>query len=122
MDRSKRILLLSNSELDQANCFLAVSHVMMQLDSDLEVHFASYAALKDAAASTSDYARRLNPKAKRIVFHQINALNSVESLAINGNVGVVDLIEAKPRNMECTSDSKSNQSHIFAVSRRAAHG
>jgi hypothetical protein len=96
MNRPKRLLLLSNSELGQANVFLAVSHALMMTDANVEIHIASYPALKKSVTATSAFAQELNPKARPIIFHAINALSSVDAMAQNPEVDVPWLIEMKP--------------------------
>lgn len=96
MDRPRRILLTSNSELGQANVFLAVSHALMMTEANIEVHFASYPALQSSVAATSDYARELNPEARPIVFHPIHALSNLDALAQNQEMQIDQLFDMKP--------------------------
>lgn len=45
MAEEKRVLMLTNAELGQANIFLAVSHELVSLDPSLKLHIASFAPL-----------------------------------------------------------------------------
>ncbi len=50
--RRPRVLFLSNAELGQANVCLAVSHALLEeVDVDVDVHVASFEALRKTAAS-----------------------------------------------------------------------
>ncbi|ODA80786.1 hypothetical protein RJ55_03745 [Drechmeria coniospora] len=61
MAEERRILMLTNAELGQANIFLAVSHELMRLDSSLKLHICSFAELSTSVesikASSSDAAK-----------------------------------------------------------------
>lgn len=92
----KKILLLSNSELGQANPFLAVAHSIMISRPDIQVHIASYPALRSEVESTSAYAQHLVPAAQPIVFHPVNAMSTLEALA-NPHVRLLELVRTPPR-------------------------
>jgi len=96
MAAPKKILFLSNSELGQANCFLATSHALMLLRPDIEIHFASYKRIRKAVQSTSDYARTLQPKANPIIFHEIKALSNQEALVARPELGVWEFMRSRP--------------------------
>lgn len=93
----KRVLILSNCERGQANCFLATSHALMTLAPEVEIHFASYASIEKNVKATSDFARKVQPNAKPIVFHEIKAISQVEAMASRAEVGLRVLVEAEPK-------------------------
>lgn len=97
MARPKRVLLLCNSELGQANCFLATGYALAVLAPDVEVHFASYPAIKAAVASTSELARQVRAEAKPVIFHSINAMSSLEAWGMNLKPEVERLARSPPR-------------------------
>ncbi|UNI13378.1 hypothetical protein JDV02_000127 [Purpureocillium takamizusanense] len=51
MDNQKKVLMLTNSELGQANVFLAVAHELLQLDSRVQVDICSFAPLANHVSS-----------------------------------------------------------------------
>ncbi|KAK0734499.1 hypothetical protein B0T26DRAFT_670790 [Lasiosphaeria miniovina] len=59
----RKVLLLTNSELGQANVFLATSHALLQLGA--EVHFASFPAIESSVRALS----------REIVFHAVEGVD-----------------------------------------------
>ncbi|RDA93586.1 hypothetical protein CP533_6193, partial [Ophiocordyceps camponoti-saundersi (nom. inval.)] len=69
-----KILLITNSELGQANVFLTTCEAILQLDPDAEIHLASFARLADTVAA-------VNSKLHRpLHFHRIAAMSMLQGL------------------------------------------
>lgn len=68
----KKILLAVNSEYGQANVFLAVAHSLQALDSDVQIHIASFAPISDDVSSASDYSRQCAQGARPWQFHLLD--------------------------------------------------
>ncbi|KAL1879697.1 hypothetical protein VTK73DRAFT_6872 [Phialemonium thermophilum] len=76
MSRPKRVLILTNSEHGQANVCLATSYALLTVDEEVEVHFASFAAIEDDVQEIAEFASEHNTKSgRRIIFHKINGLD-----------------------------------------------
>lgn len=58
MSRPKSVLLLTNSELGQANVHLAVAYSIIQQDPTVQVHIASFRRLAGAVRDLSDLAQQ----------------------------------------------------------------
>ncbi|KAK4120291.1 glycosyltransferase family 1 protein [Parathielavia appendiculata] len=81
----KKILLVTNSELGQANIFLAAGHALVSRDPDVEVHYASFPALSKPVFEASRYALRCSPKARPFVFHALEGVSFIAAfMAVNG--------------------------------------
>ncbi|RDA90232.1 hypothetical protein CP533_6859 [Ophiocordyceps camponoti-saundersi (nom. inval.)] len=75
---SRKILLLTNSELGEANVFLALSPALLQSDPDVEVHLASFASLKQHVDQVRINVEKTLPN-KSIVFHEIQGSSMLDS-------------------------------------------
>ncbi|GAB1315439.1 hypothetical protein MFIFM68171_05649 [Madurella fahalii] len=81
----KKILLVTNSELGQANVFLAAGHALYPLDADVQVHYASFPALSKSVSKASDHALRCSPGAHPFVFHPLDGTSMIDAFeAVNG--------------------------------------
>ncbi|KAJ5104264.1 family 1 glycosyltransferase [Penicillium argentinense] len=78
--RPRKILLLTNVERGEANVFLATSHSLLQLEPNVELHFASFTGLEDTVSAVSEDVRRSVPEAKPIIFHKIEGLTFMEGV------------------------------------------
>lgn len=76
----KKILLLTNSEFGEANIYLATCHALIQADPTVEIHFASFNAVKNLVSTVNEYAHRTAPQAQPVVFHEIQGLPMTEAL------------------------------------------
>lgn len=77
----KRVLLATNSEHGQANVFLAVGHALQAADPDVQIHFASFAAIAKDVSSASQYSTQCTPSAQPWAFHQLDGLSFMDMLA-----------------------------------------
>ncbi|WQF84437.1 Putative UDP-glucuronosyl/UDP-glucosyltransferase [Colletotrichum destructivum] len=66
----KRILLITNAELGQANVYLAVSHELLKQDPAIDLHVASFGALESAVAAVAPAA----------TFHELHGATWKEAL------------------------------------------
>lgn len=78
--RPRKILLLTNIDRGEANVFLATSHALLQLDPDVEIHFATFGGLEESITSAWEHARQTAPQANPIIFHEIKGLSMAEGL------------------------------------------
>ena len=78
--RPRKILLLTNIDRGEANVFLATSHALLQLDPDVEIHFATFTGLEESVTSVWQHARRTVPQAKPIIFHEIKGLSMADGI------------------------------------------
>lgn len=85
----KRVLLLTNSEHGQANVYLAVSHSLLSLEQDVEVHLASFPPIEKFVKVTSEFAQTRCKHEKSIVFHQIQGID-MQSAWLRPEIGVGD--------------------------------
>lgn len=76
----KKILLAVNSEYGQANVFLAVAHSLQALDSDVQIHFASFAPISDDVSSASEYSRQCTQGARPWHFHLLDGPSLMEAV------------------------------------------
>jgi hypothetical protein len=72
--KPKKILLLTNVDRGEANVFLATSQALLQLDPDVEIHFATFNGLQGSVVRVWQEACRISPQAKPITFHEIKGL------------------------------------------------
>ena len=70
--KRNRILLISNSELGQANVFLAVTHELLRLDPTLEIHLCSFPPFSKLLASFGSKAE--------IIFHELAGITWKDAL------------------------------------------
>lgn len=100
----RSILLITNIENGESNVFLATAQALLEADADVELHFATFAGLEAAVASTWERAKVNVPHAKPIVFHAIDGLSMGDGLrhyfATNTSMGkdayLPDSFLAKP--------------------------
>jgi hypothetical protein len=78
--KARKILMLTNSDHGQCNVFLATAHALLQLDQDVEVHFATFTGLEKSVASVSKHAQSTAPNARPIVYHKINGLSMEDGI------------------------------------------
>ncbi|RCI11516.1 hypothetical protein L249_7712 [Ophiocordyceps polyrhachis-furcata BCC 54312] len=74
---NRKILLLTNSELGEANVFLALSPALLQADPDVEVHLASFASLKQHVDQVN--ANFVEQALPSIIFHEIQGSSMLDS-------------------------------------------
>ncbi|KAF6802332.1 udp-glucoronosyl and udp-glucosyl transferase family protein [Colletotrichum musicola] len=92
----RKILMLTNSEYGQANVFLATARSMLETDPTVEIHIASFKAIKPAVTETAAAIAHDNPHATPIQFHEIDGMSSLEAWFENPDVGVSRLLEMAP--------------------------
>lgn len=78
--RRKQILLLTNSELGEANVFLATCHALLQRDPQVQLHFATFSGLEDTVDKTWQHARVSAPEAEQITFHAIRGISMTDGV------------------------------------------
>ncbi|KAK2051474.1 family 1 glycosyltransferase [Colletotrichum caudatum] len=96
MPTKRKILMLTNSENGQANVFLATSQALRDLDPDVDIHFASFNAIKSAVVTTSAEASPLNKKPSPIKFHEIDGMSSYNAWIKNPNINFRRLLTTRP--------------------------
>lgn len=78
--KPRRILLLTNVDRGEANVFLATAAALVETDSSVELHFATFPGLEEPVAAVSQNARRHAPDAREIVYHSISGLTMADGL------------------------------------------
>ncbi|PFH62531.1 hypothetical protein XA68_13270 [Ophiocordyceps unilateralis] len=79
--KPKKILLLANSELGEANVFLALFPALLKANPDVEVHLASFSRLEKHAKEVSSHVRKTSPRARPFVFHEMQGLPRADGIA-----------------------------------------
>ncbi|PHH85599.1 hypothetical protein CDD83_194 [Cordyceps sp. RAO-2017] len=95
---SRRILMITNVEWGEANVFLATSRALLEIDSDVEIHCATFAGFEDQLIQVWKDARLTNPRAKSIVYHQIKGLGTLRqnSTQIRTPDGIIEQLLLPP--------------------------
>ncbi|KAK1983969.1 glycosyltransferase family 1 protein [Colletotrichum cereale] len=96
MPSKRKVLMLTNSESGQANVFLATTQALRNLDPDVDIHFASFEAIKSAVVATSAEISGRNINARPIKFHEINGMSSFKTWIENPNIDVLRLLTMSP--------------------------
>lgn len=77
---SRKLLLLTNVDRGQANVFLAVASALLETETEIEIHFASFAGLESEVYSLWQNASSPDAMAKPIHFHRLGGLTMEEGL------------------------------------------
>lgn len=80
MAEQRSVLLLTNSELGQANVFLAVSHELVRIDPTLKLHIASFAALSTEVSLLNSSANPNPESHSKVNFIQLDGPSWKEAL------------------------------------------
>lgn len=90
-----KILLATNSEFGQANVFLAVGHALQALDSKVQVHFVSFAAISQPVSAASEYSVRCSPGAQPWTFHELDGPSYFDAMVMD-SARVSDILVKRP--------------------------
>jgi hypothetical protein len=82
--RNNTVLILANSELGLSNVFVATAYALLERHPGVEVHFASFPAQGRRLERISELARRKNPSARNIVFHELPELSFLTIMGGSG--------------------------------------
>ncbi|CAG9957069.1 unnamed protein product [Clonostachys rosea f. rosea IK726] len=83
--RNKTALFISNIEHGLSNVHVATASALLEGYPDIEVHFASFAKLRDKLARVSAFAQTKTPAAKDIIFHEIRGQAFFEAVQLLGH-------------------------------------
>ncbi|CAI6088225.1 unnamed protein product, partial [Clonostachys chloroleuca] len=83
--RNKTALFISNIEHGLSNVHVATASALLEGYPDIEVHFASFAKLRDKLARVSAFAQSKTPAAKDIIFHEIRGQAFFEAVQLLGH-------------------------------------
>jgi hypothetical protein len=96
-NRMKKVLLATNSEYGQANVFLAVGHALQARDPDVQIHFASFAAIANDVSSASAYSVQSTSGARPWQFHELDGPSFWDATAKTAHrTGLAATIEKPP--------------------------
>ncbi|PHH73738.1 hypothetical protein CDD80_3616 [Ophiocordyceps camponoti-rufipedis] len=75
----QKILFLTNSELGEANVFLALFTALAKANPHVQVHLASFASLRIHADEVSRQVLEKLPRARPLIFHEIRGLPIIDA-------------------------------------------
>ncbi|KAF4589661.1 glycosyltransferase family 1 [Ophiocordyceps camponoti-floridani] len=81
----QKILFLTNSELGEANVFLALFPALAKAYPHVQVHLASFASLRKHADEVSGQVREKLPRARPLIFHEIRGLAMADAFSDVGD-------------------------------------
>ncbi|KAH8879605.1 glycosyltransferase family 1 protein [Thozetella sp. PMI_491] len=70
----RKILLITNSDLGEANVFLATCHALLQADPLVELHLATSKLIENQVEAAYQLAKRSSPEARPIIFHGVKGV------------------------------------------------
>jgi hypothetical protein len=82
--KNRTILFFSNSEHGLSNVHLATSSALLENYPDIDVHYASFPAVRRKLESISSFARAKTPAASDIIFHELKGLTFAQAIAKEG--------------------------------------
>ncbi|PHH88863.1 hypothetical protein CDD83_6953 [Cordyceps sp. RAO-2017] len=77
---SRKVLFLTNIENGESNVFLATSQALLELDPDIEIHFATFRGFEESIIKTWQQTRQTAPRAKPIIYHEIKGKSMLEGV------------------------------------------
>lgn len=77
--RNNTVLYIVSEHPGHSNVHAATAQSLLQHDPDIEIHFASFPKLADTVSKVSIFAKQHEPRAKDIVFHQLNGTSFHEA-------------------------------------------
>ncbi|GAP91408.1 putative 2-hydroxyacylsphingosine 1-beta-galactosyltransferase [Rosellinia necatrix] len=69
--RNNTVLFLTNTEHGLSNVFVATAYTLLERHPGVEVHYASFPQLARKLERVSEQARRTQPAAGRVIFHEV---------------------------------------------------
>lgn len=78
--RPKKVLMLTNKDHGQSNCFLATAHAMLMIDPTAEVHFATFKGFESFIDGANENIQRSSPGANGIIYHTVQGLSMPEGM------------------------------------------
>jgi hypothetical protein len=77
---TKKVLMLTNKDHGQSNCFLATAHALATTDPSVEVHFATFKGFDKFIAEANEHIVKTNPSARPIVYQEVQGMSMAEGL------------------------------------------
>lgn len=84
--KNRTILFFTNSEPGLSNVHLATSSALLENYPDIDIHYASFPAVRQKVESISSMARVRIPAASDIIFHELQGLTFAEAIVKEGRL------------------------------------
>lgn len=75
-----KVLMLTNKDHGQSNCFLATAHALLTTDPSVEVHFATFKGFDKFIDEANGHIVKTNPNSHPIIYEQIDGMSMAEGL------------------------------------------